>query len=136
MTLEELFSVQTDQNKLKSLYIELANLEDFNPYKKNTVSDMPRGGEGKDFTTWYTEEKDRIEAEIDYYKKKLIEDRRMVDAYINAAPYPECDIIRYRVINYLGWNDIGAILGYHRSAVSKKFYEYIKHSHNSHISHA
>lgn len=134
MTIEELFSVQTDNNKLKSLYMELANHENFNPYKKNIISDMPRGGEGKDFSEWYIEEKERIERDIRYYKEKLQRDRKIVEDYIENIPFPECDIIRYRVINNLGWFEIGDLLGYHRTAVSKKFYNVLRVSRNSHNS--
>lgn len=130
MTVEELFSVRTDNNKLNSLYLELAQLEEFNPYKKNIITDMPRGGNGKDFNEWYVSEKERIEREISFYKKKIQRDRKKVDGYIEQAPYPECDIIRYRVINYLSWNDIGDIIGYDRKSVSNKFYNYINNSHD------
>ena len=132
MTLEELFSVQTDMNKLKSLYIELADHKDFNPFKNNIISDMPKGGGGgKAFNEWYSEERERIEREIEYCKEKIQRDRKMVDEYIDSAPYPESDIIRYRVINGLGWYDIGELVGYHRTKVSKKFYDYIKGSQSS-----
>lgn len=131
MTLEELFSVQTDNNKLKSLYIELANHENFNPYKKNIISDMPKGNNGKKFEEWYTEEKERIEKDIEFYKEKIQRDRKNVNDFIEAAPYPERDIIRFRVINDLSWYDIGELVGYHRTKVSKKFYDYIKSSQSS-----
>ena len=126
MTLKELFSVQEDCNRLKSLNLELANLEDFNPYKNNIITDMPRGGGGKDFNQWHAEEKERIERDIKFYQKKLQRDRAKIDAYIEAAPYPENDIIRFRVINNLSWDDIGALVGYSRRWVSKVFYKYIK----------
>ena len=127
LTLEQLFSVQTDSNKLKSLYIELANHENFNPYKSNVISDMPKGsGGGRDFCEWYAAEKERIEGEIEYYKKKIQHDRKMVNDYIESAPYPERDIIRYRVINGLGWYDIGDLFGLDRRTVSRKFYDFVK----------
>ena len=125
MTIEELFSIQTDSNKLRSLYLELAKHEDFNPYKSNVISDMPKGHCEKDFSEWYVEEKERIEAEIDFYKKKLQMDRKKIDDYIDQAPYPECDIIRYRVINNLSWEDIGDFVGYDRRHASKLFWKYV-----------
>ena len=68
MTLKELFSVQADNNKLKSLYIELANHENFNPYKNNIISDMPKGGgRPKEFSEWYVEEKERIQRDIEVF---------------------------------------------------------------------
>lgn len=126
MTVKELFSVQNDENKLRSLHIELARHEDFNPYKSNIISDMPKGSGGKDFLEWFTEEGDRIRGEIALYEKKLREDRKKVDSYINAAPYPECDIIRFRVINGLSFDEIGQYIGYSRRWTSKKFWNYIK----------
>lgn len=131
MSLEELFSVQTDSNKLKSLYMELANHEGFNPYKGNAISDVPKGSGGMGFNEWYVMEKDRIEREIEFYKRKVQRDREMVNAYIEGAPFPECDIIRYRVINGLGWHEIGELVGYHRTKASKKFYAYLKSSQSS-----
>ena len=112
MTLYELFAVQRDKNTLKSLYLELAKHEDLNPFKANIITDMPRGGGGKDIGEWYTEEKERILKRIEFYKEKLQEDLRILDEYIAAAPYPECDIIRFRVINDMSWEEIGAEVGY------------------------
>lgn len=126
MTLKELFSVQADLNKLKSLSIELVNLEDFNPYRSNTISDMPKGGTGKDMMEWYVEEKERIENEIEFYNQKLQKDREKVEKFIESAPYPEKDIIRYRAMNNLSWEKTGGLVGYSRRNVSKRFYKYIK----------
>lgn len=126
MTVKELFSVQADLNKLKSLSMELANLEEFNPYRNNIISDMPKGGGGKDPMDWYIDEKERIREEIRACEKKLLVDREKVEAYISAAPHPEQEIIRYRVINDLGWDEIGINLGYSRRSVTRKFYDYIK----------
>ena len=132
MTVYELFAVQRDNNKLKSLYLELANHENFNPYKSNIISDMPRGGgRGKNFEEWYTEEKDRIEREIELYKHKIQEDRKLVEGFISDAPYPECDIIRFRVINDLSWEEIGRMVGYSRRSAARKFYDYTKVDRNA-----
>ena len=65
MTIDELFSLQRDNNKLRSLYIELAKHEDLNPYKNNVITDMPKGSEGKNFAEWYAEEMERIQTEIE-----------------------------------------------------------------------
>lgn len=126
MTLYELFAIQRDKNTLKSLYMELARYEDLNPFKANIITDMPRGGGGKDIGEWYTEEKERILKRIEFYKKKLQEDRRILDEYIAAAPFPECDIIRFRVINDMSWEEIGAEVGYSRTQAMKRFYRYVK----------
>lgn len=126
MTLEELFSVQRDEGKLRSLCIQLARHEDFNPFKNNPISDMPKGGGKESFLDWYTEEKERLEHEIENCKKKLAEDKRKVNAYINASPYPECEIIRLRVLNNMSWAEIGGIVGYSNRQASRKFWDYIK----------
>ena len=57
----------------------------------------------KNFEEWYSEEKERILRDIEFYKQKIQEDRKLVNEFIKDAPYPECDIIRFRVINDLGW---------------------------------
>lgn len=133
MTLKELFSVQKDLNKLKSLKMELEDMKNFNPYKPNVMSDMPKGSGGKDTGQWYVEEKERIEKEIEFYQRKLQEDRAKVNAFIDEAPYPECDIIRFRVINDLSWGEIGKLVNYSRTGASAKFYNYIrKVCHNCH----
>lgn len=126
MTVGELFSVQKDNNKLRSLYIELAQHEDFNPYKGNVITDMPKGNGGKSFLDWYVEEGERIRGKITFYEKKLQADRDKVEAYIANAPYPECDIIRFRVINNLSWEEIGDLVGYSRRWAAKRFWDYIK----------
>ncbi len=125
MTLYELFAVQRDKNTLKSLYLELAKHEDLNPFKANIITDMPRGGGGKDIGEWYTEEKERILKRIEFYKRKIQEDRRILDEYIAAAPFPECDIIRFRVINDMSWEEIGAEVGYTGRNTSRRFYNYV-----------
>lgn len=130
MTVEELFSLQADENRLRSLYIELARHEDFNPYKGNIITDMPKGSGAKNFSEWYIEEEERIKSRIEYYKKKVQEDREMIEEYIKEAPYPESDIIRYRAINNLSWEDIGGLVGYSRRQVSKKFWNYVKDDRN------
>lgn len=125
MKIEELFRVQEDSNKLKSLYVELEDLSHANPYKKNDLSGMPSGGNGKEFAVWYTEQKERIEHEIRYCKEKLKADRELLEGLIANAPFPECDIIRYRIVNHLGWFEIGDILAMDRRTASRKFYKYL-----------
>lgn len=126
MTLYELFAVQRDMGRLKSLYLELAEHEDFNPYKGNNMSGMPKGGGGKDFTEWYAQEHERILKEIEACKGRVQQDRKKVDRFIEEAPHPECDIIRFRVVNDLGWEEIGENLSMDRRTAARKFYAYIK----------
>lgn len=91
---------------------------------------MPKGSGAKNFSEWYIEEEERIKSRIEYYKKKVQEDREMIEEYIGEAPYPERDIIRYRAINNLSWEDIGGLIGYSRRQVSKKFWNYVKDDRN------
>lgn len=125
MTVEDLFSLQTDMNKLRSAYIKLAEHENFNPYKSLEIKDAPGGSGAKNFLEWYTEEKEKLESEIEFYKRKIQEDRRMIDEYISQAPYPECDIIRYRAVNNLSWKEVGDLTGYSRFQASRKFWNYL-----------
>ena len=126
MTLYELFAVQRDMNKLKSLYLELAAHENINPYKNSVISDMPKGSGRRNFAEWYTEEHERLLGEIEFYKQKAQEDRKTLDEFIECAPYPECDIIRFRAVNCMGWAEIGEALSMDRRTAARKFYDYIK----------
>lgn len=122
LTLEELFSVQTDQNRIKSLHMELSELESVN------ISDAPKGKgtrTGFDFGEWYVMKKEKIEKELIFYEKKMQRDREKIDTFIESVPYPERDIIRYRVINGLGWYEIGVLLAMDRRTASRKFYNYV-----------
>ena len=47
VTEQKLLAVQRDNNKLKSLHLELANHENFNPYKRIIMFDIPKGEKGK-----------------------------------------------------------------------------------------
>ena len=125
MTIEQLFVLRRDIDKLRSLQLELADHENFNPYKKNIVSDMPKGSSKRNFMESYTERKEELEQLIEFYKKKIQEDRRIIDEYIEAAPCPVSSIIQYRVINNMSWEDIGDCIGYSRRHVAKRFWNYI-----------
>lgn len=126
MTVYELFTVQRDTNRLKSLYLELANHENFNPYKNNPDTDPQRKREGKSFGEWYTKEGERLLKEIKYYESKIQKDREEIERFIENAPYPECDIIRFRAVNGLDWEEIGDTLSMDRRTASRRFYAYMK----------
>ena len=122
MTEQELLVVQRDNDKLKSLYLELANHEQFNPRNRTAMAD----GLKDNLEKWYMEEKERLEKEIDFYEKKIQFDRKLIEDFITSAPYPEAEIIRYRVINNLSWQEIGMATFMDRRTASRKFYNYIK----------
>lgn len=125
MDIDKLYSVQNDMHQLKSLKLELAEHEDMNPYKKNKISDMPRGSGGEDFAEWWTNRENELEELISYCLKKIQIDKKKIEEYIMDAPHPEREIIRFRVINNLGWNEIGEEMGMDRRTASRKFYDYI-----------
>lgn len=126
MDYADLFAVQKGVNKLKSLYRELEELEQINPYKSNIASDMPKSrGNGKNFTEWYAEEHERIENEIEFCKQSIQKDRKIMNAYLDDTPFPESEIIRYRAVNGLSWEEIGNLLNMDRRTVSRKFFRYI-----------
>ena len=125
MTLKELSGLYYIDNQIKSIESEIASLRESAERITSFISDMPKGCGGKNFSEWYVEEGDRIRREIKFYEKKIQEDRKKIDEYIDQAPYPECDIIRFRAINNLSWEEIGDYVGYSRRQASKKFWNYI-----------
>ena len=62
------------------------------------------------------------EADLKEHNIKNAED------FIAFAPYLEAEIIRYRLINNLSWNEIGEVLFMDRRTASRKFYSYIENS--------
>lgn len=86
---------------------------------------MPKGGGGKDFAEWWTEETLRLEREIAAASERVHSAREDLDKIIEAAPEPEASIMRYRTINDLGWDEIADLVRLHRSTVSKKFRDYV-----------
>lgn len=125
MELKELFAVQTELNRLKSLCLEKSRLKDFNPYGQKPMTGMPGGASGKNILEWIAEETDRLDREIEACLRRVQKEREKVEQYIEAAPAPEKTIIRYRVINGLGWGEIGDALRMDRRTASRRFYEYI-----------
>ena len=127
MTLEKLYAPVNMENKLKSLLLELAELEDFNPYKKNIITDEPPGGgNGKAYQEWYSEKKDDLEKKIESLRKQIAEKTVERDVFIDEAPSPEREIIRYRIVNNLRWEEIGELLSMERSTVNKRFWGYMR----------
>lgn len=124
VTIDELFDVKKDSSKLKSLYLELEKHDSFHPYRCSQLANAPNRSDRKNFIEWHAAEKERIEKEIEQYKERLQYDRKRTEDYIATIPYPECDIIRYRVINGLGWFEIGEMMNMNRRTASRKFYGY------------
>ena len=49
-----------------------------------------------------------------------------MNIFIKGAPYPECEIIWYKVLNNLEWEQIGELLYINSRTTSRKFYDYMK----------
>lgn len=127
MDVRELYTYQNDRERLWSLQLELARHESFNPYRGCEISDMPKGsGDGMSFAEWWTDEKMRLETKLRECIERMERDKRKIEAYIDASPEPEQSIIRYRVINGMGWDEIGDTMHMDRRTASRKFYEYVK----------
>ena len=130
MTMEELFRLPSDMDRLRSLQIELADHENFNPYKGNIMSDMPNGSpNGRSFAESYVEKKEELEKKIEIVMKKIQEDRKIIDAYIKTIPYPDSSIVRYKLVNNMSWNDIGASVGYTGRWTRERFWKIVKDFH-------
>lgn len=123
---QELFAYRRALNKLRSLQIELADHENFNPFKSQSMDGMPHGSSSNDLNDWYLAEKDRLLSEIARCKRSVEVEKAKLDRIIADAPYPECDIIRFKVVNNMSWTDIGDRIGYSPRRVSQLFWKYIE----------
>lgn len=62
-----------------------------------------------------------------------IEEYLKIENYIKSVEDLEIkQIMRYRFMDLMNWEQIGNIMGYERTTISKKARDYIKNSHNSH----
>lgn len=62
-----------------------------------------------------------------------LEEYLKIQNYIQQIEEPELrQIFTYRFMDLMNWEEIGEKMNYHRTSVSKKVQEYLKHSHNSH----
>lgn len=110
---------------IKSINLELAELRQMNPYKKNIISDMPRGGEIKDQTVEYINNTMMLEDLLNYNLKKLQLERQKIEDFIEKIEDPQVRLImRLRCINNMSWYAIGDEVGLDRRTASKKFYSY------------
>jgi hypothetical protein len=133
MTVDELSQIYYINKEIRSLQLELAQLRQKNFYKSNTLSDMPGKGESADQATEYINDVMILEGLLQYNLSKLQKEKQKAEEFIeNVSDAQTRLIIRLRVVNNMKWEDIGKELGYERTTVSKKFYEYFKDSHKSH----
>lgn len=112
---------------IEAINRELAELREFNPYKKNIISDLPRGGERKDRATQYINNVMMLEDLLNYNLKKLQVERAKAEEIISKIKDPEIRlIVRLRCLNNMSWYKIGDEVGIDRRTASKKFYNYFE----------
>lgn len=126
MTFEDLISVHNINIEIKKIQEEIQQLREQNFFKPNIISDMPRGGTGKDMLVEYVEESKRLDDILNYSLRKLQEKRAEIEEFICGIEDNETRlIVRLRCINNMDWIDIGEELGMERTTASKKFYKYL-----------
>ena len=126
VTFEDLISVHNISIEIKKVQEEIQQLREQNFFKPNIISDMPRGGTGKDMLVEYVEESKRLDDILNYSLRKLQKKRAEIEEFICGIEDNETRlIVRLRCINNMDWIDIGEELGMERTTASKKFYKYL-----------
>lgn len=127
MSIHELYVYQKDKERLESLLRDLKELMDFNPYRGGGVTDMPKSGGGElTYPEKMVEQKMKLERMIRDTVDKAERDKRRIEAYAEQAPEPERAIIRFRAIDGMSWNEIGARVRMSRRTVNRRFNKYAK----------
>jgi hypothetical protein len=133
MTIENLSQINYIKREIKNLQLELEELNVRNLYKSNIISDMPRSSEIKDANVEYLSRKIMVEDLLNYNLRKLQDERRKIEEFLNAIEDAETRLIlRLRCINNMNWQEIGDELGMDRRTASRKFYKFFKDAHNAH----
>lgn len=126
MTFEDLLSVYSINIEIKKIQEEIQRLREQNFFKPNIISDMPRGGTGKDMLVEYAEESKRLDDMLNYSLTRLQKKRTEIEEFISSIEDNENRlIVRLRCINNMDWQQIGDELGMERTTVSKKFYNFL-----------
>ena len=127
MTFEDLISVHNINIEIKKVQEEIQQLREQNFFKPNIISDMPRGGTGKDMLVEYVAESERLDDILNYSLRKLQKKRAEIEEFICGIKDNETRlIVRLRCINNMDWIDIGTELGMDRRTASRKFYSYLE----------
>lgn len=128
MTFEEASQIYYINKEIEVIQLELARMEEKRTFSKAiTYSDMPKGAirdtteDVDDYLTKQQELKDML----NYSLKKLQQERVKMENFLQTIDDAEMRlIIRLRCINNMYWWEIGKELKMHRTAVSKKFYDF------------
>lgn len=127
MTFEDLISVHNINIEIKKVQEEIQQLREQNFFKPNIISDMPRGGTGKDMLVEYVEESKRLDDILNYSLRTLQKKRAEIEEFICGIKDNETRlIVRLRCINNMDWIDIGEELGMDRRTASRKFCSYLE----------
>ena len=126
MTFEDLLSVYSINIEIKKIQEEIQRLREQNFFKPNIITDMPKGGTGKDMLVEYMEESKRLDDMLNYSLKELQKKRVEIEEFISSIKDNEIRlIVRLRCINNMDWQQIGDELGMERTTASKKFYNFL-----------
>ena len=127
ITYEDLTSIYNINIEIKKIQEEIRNLQERNFYKPNIISDMPRGGEGKDMLVEHAEKQKTLEDMLSYSLRKLQDKRLKLEEFIKSIEDNEDRlIVRLRCVNNMDWQGIGAELGIDRRTASRKFYAFLE----------
>lgn len=136
MTLEDASQIHYINQEIKQLKKELLALEaDRKYYKQLILSDMPKGrGDNTNMADDFLEKQAELEGMLRYSLRKLQEERKKFEEFLGSVDDAQMRLIlRLRCINNMSWNEIGEEMGTDRTTVSKKFYNFFKVSHISHV---
>ena len=127
ITYEDLISVYSINIEIQKIQEEIEKLREQSFFKPNIISDMPRGGKGKDMLVEYANKSKELDDMLNYSLCKLQEKRAELERFINEISDNEIRlIVRLRCINNMDWQQIGAELGMDRRTASRKFYAFLE----------
>ena len=127
MTFEDLTEIHRINIEIQKIQEEIKRLREQNFFKPNIISDMPKGGEGKDMLLEYAYKSKLLDDMINNSLRRLQEKRIEVERFIDGNEDSEVRlIVRMRCVNNMEWDKIGEELGMERTTASKKFYNYLK----------
>lgn len=126
ITYEDLISIYSINIEIKKIQEEIARLREQNFFKPNILSDMPKGGEGKDLLLEYANKSKTLDEMLNYSLCRLQEKRVQLEDFIESIQDNETRlIVRLRCINNMDWQQIGEEMCMDRTTASKKFYNFL-----------
>jgi len=129
MTLQEASQIHYINKEIKSIQLELADLEAERKYFKAAIlSDMPKGrGEYRNPTYEFLERQQELKDMLSYSLRKIQEERKKFEEFLRAVDDAEMRLIlRLRCVSNMRWVDIGAAVGMDRRTASRKFYTFFQ----------